>query len=195
MNYKQEKMMFLKAFSKSLLIMALLTVNAMGNEETPNFTLIEKEGKYELRHYPEMVVAKVVGQEGDNAMFRKLAGYIFGGNESESKIKMTAPVFMQNKDGQNTMMFYMPSKYNLQTLPEPNAQDVELGTITLGKVAVLKYSGFNPMRKRNANFKKLMNWIEKKGLEVYEDSFYAAGYDSPWTLPWKRTNEVMILVR
>lgn len=187
--------MFLKAFSKSLLIMALLTVNAMGNEETPNFTLIEKEGKYELRHYPEMVVAKVVGQEGDNAMFRKLAGYIFGGNESESKIKMTAPVFMQNKDGQNTMMFYMPSKYNLQTLPEPNAQDVELGTITLGKVAVLKYSGFNPMRKRNANFKKLMNWIEKKGLEVYEDSFYAAGYDSPWTLPWKRTNEVMILVR
>ena len=92
----------------------------MGNEETPNFTLIEKEGKFELRHYPEMVVAKVVGQEGDNAMFRKLAGYIFGGNESESKIKMTAPVFMQSKEGQNTMMFYMPSKYNLQTLPEPN---------------------------------------------------------------------------
>ena len=187
--------MLLKAFSKYLLILALLTVNAMGNEETPNFTLIKKEGKFEVRHYPEMVIAKVVGQEGDNTMFRKLAGYIFGGNESESKIKMTAPVFMQSKSGQNTMMFYMPSKYNLQTLPEPKAKDIELGTITLGKVAVVKYSGFNPMRKRNANFKKLMNWIEKNGLEVYDDNFYSAGYDSPWTLPWKRTNEVMILLK
>ena len=146
-------MMLFKAFSKSLLILALLTVNAMGNEETPEFNLIEKEGTFELRHYPEMVVAKVVSQENDNAMFRKLAGYIFGGNETESKIKMTAPVFMQSKSGENTMMFYMPSKYSLQTLPEPNAQDVELGTISLGKVAVIKYSGFNPMRKRKANFK------------------------------------------
>ena len=150
-------MMLFKAFSKSLLILALLTVNAMGNEETPEFNLIEKEGTFELRHYPEMVVAKVVSQENDNAMFRKLAGYIFGGNETESKIKMTAPVFMQSKSGENTMMFYMPSKYSLQTLPEPNAQDVELGTISLGKVAVIKYSGFNPMRKRKANFKKLVN--------------------------------------
>ncbi|MDC0254447.1 heme-binding protein [Bacteriovoracales bacterium] len=187
--------MLIKAFSKSLLILALLTVNTMGNEETPDFTLIEKEGTFELRQYPEMVVAKVVGQEGDNDMFRTLAGYIFGGNDSESKIKMTAPVFMQSKSGQNSMMFYMPSNYSLETLPEPNSQDVELGKITLGKVAVIKYSGLNSKRKRNANFKKLMNWIEKKGLEVYEENFYTAGYDSPWTLPWKRKNEVMILVK
>ncbi|MEC7182645.1 MAG: heme-binding protein [Bdellovibrionota bacterium] len=188
-------MMLFKAFSKSLLILALLTVNAMGNEETPTFNLIEKEGQFELRHYPEMVVAKVVSQESDNAMFRKLAGYIFGGNETESQIKMTAPVFMQSKSGQNTMMFYMPSKYSLDTLPEPNSQEVELGTISFGKVAVIKYSGFNPMRKRKANFEKLMNWIEKKGLEIYDNEFYSAGYDSPWTLPWKRKNEVMVLVK
>ena len=108
-----EETMLFKAFSKSLLILALLTVNAMGNEETPKFTLIEKEGQFELRHYPEMVIAKVLGEEGDNDMFRTLASYIFGGNESESKIKMTAPVFMQTKNGQKSMMFYMPSKYSL----------------------------------------------------------------------------------
>ena len=187
--------MLLRTFSKLLLILSLSTVSAMGNEETPKFNLIEKEGRFEVRHYPEMVVAKVVSQESDNALFRKLAGYIFGGNEAETKIKMTAPVFMQSKRGQNTMMFYMPSKYSLDTLPEPNAQDVELGTISFGKVAVIKYSGFNPMRKRNANFQKLMNWVEKKGLEVYDNEFYSAGYDSPWTLPWKRTNEVMVLLK
>ena len=94
-----------------------------------------------------------------------------------------------------TLFRYKYNNWWYQTLPEPNAQDVELGTITLGKVAVVKYSGFNPMRKRNAKFKKLMNWIEKNGLEVYDDNFYSAGYDSPWTLPWKRTNEVMILLK
>ena len=89
--------MLLRTFSKLLLILSLSTVSAMGNEETPKFNLIEKEGRFEVRHYPEMVVAKVVSQESDNALFRKLAGYIFGGNEAETKIKMTAPVFMQSK--------------------------------------------------------------------------------------------------
>ena len=168
--------------------------------ETPKYTVLKSYDDFELRQYGSMILAQTVMQSASyentsSQGFRTVASYIFGGNETESQIKMTAPVFMQSKSGQNTMMFYMPSKYSLDTLPEPNSQEVELGTISFGKVAVIKYSGFNPMRKRKANFEKLMNWIEKKGLEIYDNEFYSAGYDSPWTLPWKRKNEVMVLVK
>ena len=90
--------MILKNLSKSLVILAMLTMNAFANEETPPFTLIERN--FEVRDYSEMVVAKTESYNSDNAMFRKLASYIFGGNESGLKIKMTAPVFMQSKEGQ-----------------------------------------------------------------------------------------------
>ena len=188
-------MMLFKAFSKSLLILALLTVNAMGNEETPEFNLIEKEGRFELRHYPEMVVAKVVGQEGDNAMFRKLAGYIFGGNKSEKRIPMTAPVFMKRKAGQSWMMFFMPSNYTLESLPKPLNPKVKLGTFHLGKVAVLRYSGLNPKSKRLRKTEELLEWAKKKGINVTSNDSIAAGYDSPWTLPWNRRNEVFVSVK
>ena len=187
--------MILKNLSKSFVILVLLTMNAFANEETPRFTLIEREKNFEVRDYSEMVVAKTESDNSDNAMFRKLANYIFGGNESGLKIKMTAPVFMQSKEGQKSMMFYMPSKYNLEALPEPNSQEVQLGTVNLGRVAVIKYSGFNPMRKRKANFEKLLNWMDKKGLESFDNNFYSAGYDSPWTLPWNRKNEVLVLLK
>ena len=54
---------------------------------TPRYKLLLKDGNFELREYPPLTVvnAPTVGAGMDNS-FRKLFGYITGGNESSEKI-------------------------------------------------------------------------------------------------------------
>ena len=164
------------------------------SEESPPYELVLKDGPFEVRNYPEMIVASTVSEGNDNSLFRTLAGYIFGGNESEKRIPMTAPVFMSDKKGKSSMMFFMPSKYTLKSLPKPNDPMVKLKTFQLGKVAVLRYSGLNPKSKRLKKLGELQKWAKKKGIQVTGQDSLAMGYDSPWTFPWNRRNEVLIFV-
>lgn len=64
--------------------------------EEPKFTLASKDGAFELRDYAATIVAEVSvkgdQREASKKGFRLLAGYIFGGNRSRTKIAMTAPV-------------------------------------------------------------------------------------------------------
>ena len=70
-----------------LILILLASLGAVGaSEENPPFKLILKDGPFEVRYYPKMVVASAVTKESDNSLFRTLAGYIFGGNKSEKRI-------------------------------------------------------------------------------------------------------------
>jgi hypothetical protein len=73
--------------------------------EEPVHVVLERDGRFELREYAAVVIAETV-VEGDlasasTAGFRRLAGYIFGGNRSvreggaSERIDMTAPVTVQ----------------------------------------------------------------------------------------------------
>ncbi len=73
--------------------------------EEPSYDVVEKLGEVEIRSYGAVVLAEteVEGtfEEVSNAAFRRLAGYIFGGNRARgeaaepAKIAMTAPVGMR----------------------------------------------------------------------------------------------------
>ena len=178
-----------------ILVFFVTLGGAVSSEENPPYKVILKDGPFEVRYYPKMVVASAVTEDGDNSLFRTLAGYIFGGNKSETRIPMTAPVFMKSKEGKNWMMFFMPSSYTLKSLPKPLDPNVKLGTFNLGKVAVLRYSGLNPKSKRLEKLKELLKWTKKKGVNVIGTDSISAGYDSPWTFPWNRRNEVFVSVK
>lgn len=76
----------------------------MATEELP-YDVLEKLGEVEIRSYAAVVLAETEVEgtfEGmSNAAFRRLAGYIFGGNRvrgaagESTKIEMTAPVRMR----------------------------------------------------------------------------------------------------
>ena len=73
--------------------------------EEPTYEVLEKLGEVEIRSYAAVVLAETeVSGTFDgvsNAAFRRLAGYIFGGNRvrgaagEKTKIDMTAPVGMR----------------------------------------------------------------------------------------------------
>lgn len=73
--------------------------------EEPEYTLLEKDDNFELRHYEPKIIAEVSVQgsanQASNKGFRLLADYIFGNNTVNSndtgstKISMTAPVVLE----------------------------------------------------------------------------------------------------
>ncbi len=182
--------------------------------EEPKFSSIVREGNFEVREYPELVVAEVtVGgdrDEASNAGFRLLAGYIFGGNTRRERLPMTAPVVQSSAAGESipmtapviqvadkdkwTVQFVMPSGKTLATLPVPNDARVRLKALPPARFAVVRFPGLarpDDVAKQTA---ALREFIARQRLEA-TGSAALARYNPPWTLWFMRRNEVMIPVR
>jgi len=131
---------------------------------------------------------------GIDSNFRKLFNYISGKNDTQEKIKMTTPVTQVEKDGNMSMQFYLPSKFNSENVPNPSKEDVKIVNIEGGYYAVLRYSG----RASDKNFLKHKEFLEKElkknNISIISPPIRAT-YDSPFTLPMNRRNEAMFKVK
>lgn len=167
-----------------------------GRYEEPAWTLVEQVGALEVRRYTATIQARTTLIEGDAASdqgFRVLAGYIFGGNADGESISMTTPVTMQPTDAGEVMAFTMPSAYDLDALPTPNDDRVELVEVPGGDFAALRFSG----RVRNGDaapqVQDLLAQVEAAGLTPVSEPMVAQ-YNSPWTPGPLRRNEVLVQV-
>jgi len=165
--------------------------NVMANEEA-NYEIIDKNDIYEIRKYSDRLAVETL-TSGIDSNFRKLFNYISGRNDTEEKIKMTTPVTQVEKNGNMSMQFYLPSKFNLENVPNPSREDVKIINIKGGYYAVLRYSG----RASDGNFLKhkkiLENELQKNKISIISPPIRAT-YDSPFTLPMNRRNEAMFKV-
>lgn len=179
--------------------------------ETTGYTVERTEGAVEVRRYPPHLVAEVtVGGDRSTAAgrgFRILAGYIFGGNagageiamttpvtQEPAKIAMTTPVTQSGRDGQWTVQFGMPSGYTMATLPKPNDDRVRFAEMPEARVVVITFSGLPTAGRLVGKAEDLRLAVAQMGLNVSGDPFYMF-YDSPFTLPWNRRNEVALHLR
>lgn len=156
--------------------------------ETPDYKVAEKEGKFEVREYPAMTVARTAMGDGD---FMRLFRYISGGNEAEQKIAMTAPVLVQHQGEDKGMSFVVPREIAAGNVPAPQANEVSLDEMPAAKFAVFTYSGRRTDANESESLAKLKAWMERKGLRAEGEPVFAY-YDPPWTLPFLRRNEVML---
>ena len=164
---------------------------AMSNEEAP-YDIINKNEVYEIRKYADRLAVET-STSGSENNFRKLFNYISGRNDTQEKIKMTTPVTQVEKNGNMSMQFYLPSKFNSENVPNPNREDVKIVNIEGGYYAVLRYSG----RASDGNFLKhkeiLEKELQKNNISIISPPIRAT-YDSPFTLPMNRRNEAMFKV-
>ena len=169
----------------------LIYSNVMANEEA-NYEIIEKNNIYEIRKYSDRLAIETM-TSGIDSNFRKLFNYISGRNETQEKIKMTTPVTQVEKNGNMSMQFYLPSKFNLENVPNPSREDVKIVNVEGGHFAVLRYSG----RASDGNFLKhkkiLEDELQKNNVSIVSPPIRAT-YDSPFTLPMNRRNEAMFKV-
>jgi hypothetical protein len=186
----------LASFVGVFLIAQLLMSYKNKDIETPKYKVVKTYDSFEIRQYDSMILAQTVIQEtsikkSGNTGFRKVAGYIFGGNRNNQQIAMTAPVIMEV--GDNTKMsFVMPSQYKMEDLPQPNSSEVKLIKAAPKKFAVLTFSGFASDEKINRKKELLREALKKEQISVKGDFSYL-GYNAPWDL-FGRRNEVAIEV-
>ncbi len=189
---------------------SLIGAPAMAIEEPP-FHVVLTDGAFQLRDYPATVVAEVTVTGDQNAAasqgFRRLANYIFGGNQGRDKIAMTAPVALKSA-GETIAMtapvsqtreagkqawvvrFTMPRAYTLASLPRPNDPEVRLRELPPSRQAVLKFSGWALEGAVKARTAELLNDAAARHVKII-GPVTLAQYDPPWTLWFMRRNEVM----
>ncbi len=163
--------------------------------EEPQYRVLDSIGNVEIRQYPPVVQAFTVLPGGSKSAtgFRRLADFIFGGNDREQKIAMTAPV-QESLGGEVTeMAFTMPGKYALEDLPRPTDDRVKLHNVPARTVAVVTFSGW-ASRSRVTRFEQeLREALERDTIEVTGEALLNQ-FNPPWTLPFQRRNEIMIEV-
>ena len=183
------------------------------NYEEPEYEVVAEPAGLEVRRYAERVVAQTTVSGTEDAVtsegFRRLAGYIFGGNDGSrsiamttpverapegTQIAMTTPVERTEGDGGWVVTFTMPDEYSLETLPQPNDSRVSLRELPPRTVAVLRFRGrANPDMARTRTA-ELLRRMRDAGYEAAGEPSLAQ-YDPPWVLGPFRRNEVLCEVR
>lgn len=174
------------------------TSMATGKSELQPYQVIKKEKEFEIRYYPASTMAMITSsaktyKELGNTGFRKLAGYIFGGNSDKKQIAMTSPVHMDINDTISSMSFVMPTNYNKNNLPLPNNPEVKIAAMPEEYVAAIQFSGFATSEKIKAYSEKLEKALIASQLSYY-GHFRFLGYNPPFQL-FNRRNEIIVSVQ
>jgi hypothetical protein len=125
-----------------------------------------------------------------NNGFRKLARYIFGGNEQKQSISMTAPVRMNMSEKGSSMSFVMPEKFNNEALPKPNDPTIRIEQSKPVYVACISFAGYANDTKIEINKEKLLQILKEKNITTTGEYSFL-GYNAPYQFVG-RTNEIII---
>jgi hypothetical protein len=193
-----KNIMFISALVIIVLIISGFALRRQESVEEQPYQTVHRDGELEIRFYPPATLATVRMQgtayrDVAGSGFRKLAGYIFGGNERGQKIAMTAPVHMTMSPEGSTMQFVMPAGMDSTNLPNPNDANVKIERSQPAHMAAIRFSGYandEAIRRQTA---LLESMLKSKGIQQLGPVRYL-GYDAPYRLVGRR-NEVVAEVR
>ena len=160
---------------------------------------------YEIREYDDRLAVQTSQKNGQNGAFRKLFKYISGSNISSTKIEMTTPVTQSVKidmttpvtqkfrDGEMIMQFFLPSKFQLKTAPQPLGEDLSIVVVKGGKYAVKKYSGRSTYNNFEKHSKLLLEALFSDNIKTVDNPIKAT-FNGPLTPFFLRRNETMVRI-
>ena len=202
----------MKRFALCLVPLLLITGRLMAIEQ-PRYTVLQSEGRFEVRRYEPYIVAEIEVsasfEEAGNVAFRPLANYIFGANQRSEKMEMTAPV-TQARQGEKigmtapviqsarsggvyTVSFVMPSRYKLATLPRPLDERIRFREVPASVTAVWTYRG-GWSAERYAKEEKALRAALAKAQRTPLGAPVWARYNAPFWPSFMRRNEILVAV-
>ena len=157
----------------------------------PPYEVEEQRGLLEIRRYPALRIAETTvdatWEEALQQGFRRLAGFIFGGNDTRQRLAMTAPVLGTGNGAGFRVAFVMPEGH----VPAPDDDRVGVRELPARRVAVLRFRGRYDASTIDARKKDLVHELAAAGLHPSGEASFA-GYDPPSTLPLLRRNELWV---
>ena len=196
----------------AIAVSACSVVGIRSGTEEPAYVVLQTDGPLEIRQYSPRLAAETeitgseIGARGDG--FRRLAGFIFGGNTSRSQIAMTAPVVQagvgigmtapvlsqETSPGRWRIGFFMPARFTEATLPRPKDPGIQIVAVPAQTFAVYRYTGSIAPGATAEAAQELRRRVEASRW-VATGAPVAWFYDPPWTLPFLRRNEAAVEVR
>ena len=167
--------------------------------EQPKYKILKKEGQFEIRSYEDILMSsvRVTGSQYQALRkgFRPLVKYISGKERDGEKISMTAPVIQSTSDRKEsfTVSFSMPSKYQVDNLPESKNSEIFFEKVGSYRAAVVRFSGRANEKLLDLKSNELRQWIEANGYSSVSTAKYLF-YNDPSTPGFLRRNEVMIII-
>jgi hypothetical protein len=172
--------------------------------ETPKYEVvrtIDNPEPIELRKYVEFTVASTSVERGFNSRsgatgFNTLASYLFGKNEENREMRMTMPVEISSSDSDGSMSFVLPED-EAGSPPTPlSDSDVTVSKVPARLVAVKPFPGIVTDQEVERQKASLLAALADDGsVEPVNDGVSVLQYNSPITIPWRRRNEIAIVVR
>ena len=164
--------------------------------EEPSYPVVARLAEaIEVRRYDSLIqaVVELPDSQHTNQGFRRLAGFIFGGNQAGQEIAMTAPVQETLFVEKPRMAFTMPSHLKYDDLPRPDDEGIIIEPVAARTTAVIRFSGWATPGKVEKMAKVLETTLQQNNVPVLGAPVLAQ-YNPPWTLPFQRRNEVQIVV-
>ncbi len=163
--------------------------------ESAKYEVLEVSGAYEVRQYPMLMMATTDMQfeaQGEDGSFMRLFQFISGENDTNEKVAMTTPVFMEPDSGRSVgrMGFVLPEQVANRRVPSPKNPSVDISERPAGRYAVHRFAGRMSVSERMKAEEALREWMSSQDLVGGEAEF--AGYDPPWAPGPCRRNEVLI---
>jgi len=175
-------------------IVQIYAMKSQSSIENYPYRIVKSFSKFEIRNYEATLFTSIKltannYKEASGKGFSILAGYIFGGNETNEKIAMTSPVSMSLEDTM-TMMFMVPKKFRKEDLPKPNQSNIEFREEPSKTMAAITFGGWANSNKIEVYKNKLKTALEEEGIP-YSNKFYFFGYNPPFEI-LNRRNEVLV---
>jgi hypothetical protein len=181
--------------------------------ETPKYTVVRtldgptflgKPEPIELRAYEEFTVARTsmkgagfTSRSGASG-FNTLASYLFGKNGAKQDMAMTMPVEMSSStgDSQGSMAFVLPQKDAAEPPAPLESSDITIEKVPARLVAAKPFPGIVTDEEVQRQKSALLETLAAEGsLAPADDSqIIVLQYNSPLTVPWRRRNEVAMVV-
>lgn len=163
--------------------------------EKPAHKTLESDGDFEVRDYPEMLVAEVsVGGDRAAALdqgFGQLTDYIFAKSRDGDRVAMTAPVLSSSGGGGAWLTrFVMPAHFTRATLPQPGP-GLAITSVPARKVAAIRFSGVADEAAMAEREAQLRSWVGAKKYKVTGE-IERAFYNSPFVPGPVRRTELLI---
>ena len=176
------------------LVIQLFAWRSQRDIETYAYEVEKKFDDFEIRRYEASLFSSVslkdTGYRNVSGKgFSMLAGYIFGGNDQEEKIAMTSPVAISLDDTMR-VMFMVPKKKTLASLPKPNQTGIEFVEEPEKGVAAITFGGWANDEKIAAMNVRLIAALDAAGI-AWLPKFYFLGYNPPYEV-FNRKNELIV---
>jgi len=95
------------------------------------------------------------------------------------------------KDNGYTVSFVLPKRYTMATAPTPLDSRVKTVRVEGETVAAIRYSGRWTEKNFERYKEKLLSHLNQRGIQT-QGGVRSAFYNSPFSLPLLRRNEVMV---